>query len=107
MSIDNEYEKSLYEFSVGVTSTTYLNHAPLGLVSNTSIRGRTKGNPPPPPPRISDSNGRIGKIHTQFDSPIRELPEQGVQFDLKVIDDIAGQVKVEMFDCMYGLDETG
>ena len=48
---------------------------------------------------ISRTTGPISKIQTPFDRPLRELSEQGVNFDLEVTDDVTSQVKVEIFDC--------
>ena len=50
------------------------------------------------PPVISQTAGPISKILTPFDSPVREISKQDAKFDLEVIDDVTGQVKVEMFD---------
>ena len=49
------------------------------------------------PPR-SQTTGPISKFRTPLDSPRRELPEQGIKFDLEVTDDVTGQVKVRIFD---------
>ena len=51
-----------------------------------------------PPPEISQTTGPISKFQTPFDSPVRELPVQGQQFDPEVTDDVTGQVKVRIFD---------
>ena len=50
-------------------------------------------------PAISLTAGPFSKIQTPFDSPVRELPEQGVKFDLEAIEDGTGPVKNVMFDC--------
>ena len=49
-------------------------------------------------PEISQTTGPISKFQTPFDSPVRELPEQGKKIDLDVTDDVTGQVKVTIFD---------
>ena len=51
-----------------------------------------------PPPEISQTTGPISKFQTPFDSPVRELPVQGQNFDPGVTDDVTGQVKVRIFD---------
>ena len=51
-----------------------------------------------PPPEISQTTGLISKFQTPFDSPVRELPVQGKNFDPEVTDDVTGQVKVRIFD---------
>ena len=51
-----------------------------------------------PPPEISQTTGPISKFQTPFDSPVRELPVQGIKFDPEVTDDVTGQVKVRIFD---------
>ena len=43
------------------------------------------------------TTGPISKIQTLFDSPERELCKHDVKFDLEVIEDVTGQVKVGMF----------
>ena len=50
------------------------------------------------PPEISQITGPISKIQTSFDSPVREIFKHGAKFDLEVINDVPGQVKVGMFD---------
>ena len=52
----------------------------------------------PPPHVISQTTRPISTIQTPFDSPEREISKHGVKFDLKVTDDVTGQVKVRMFD---------
>ena len=50
---------------------------------------------------ISQITEPISKIQTPFDrfnSPVREISKNGVSFDLEVIDNVTGQVKVGMFD---------
>ena len=56
------------------------------------------GGAKPPPPEISQTTGPISKFQTSFDSPVRELPVQGQQFDPEVTDDVTCQVKVRIFD---------
>ena len=51
-----------------------------------------------PPPEISQTTGPISKFQTPVDSPVRELPVQGQKIDLKVTDDVTGQVKVTIID---------
>ena len=66
-----------------------------GLDSNTSCWGGGGGKGPP---EISQTTGPISKFQTTFDSPVRELPVQGQQFDPEVTDDVTSQVKVRIFD---------
>ena len=49
-------------------------------------------------PVISQTAGPISKIQTPFDSPVRELFKYGMEFDLEVIDDVTGHVKVRMLN---------
>ena len=49
-------------------------------------------------PVISQIAGPISKIQTPFDSSVRELSKWAVNFDLEVINDVSGQVKVEMIN---------
>ena len=74
-----------------------LNPRPAGvwIVTRPAGGGGPKG---PPPPEISQTTGPISKFQTPFDSPVRELPVQGKQFDPEVTDDVTGQVKIRIFD---------
>ena len=49
-------------------------------------------------PVISQTTGPISKIQMTFDSPVRELSQHGVKFDLEITDDVTGRVKVGRFD---------
>ena len=54
------------------------------------------------PPEISQTTGPISKIQTPLDSAGHELTDQGrkFKFDLKVIDDVTGQVKMLKIDIL-------
>ena len=51
------------------------------MVGDTSLLG---GGGAKGPPEISQTTGPISKFQTPFDSPVRELPEQGKKFDVEV-----------------------
>ena len=57
------------------------------------------------PSRVSQTTGPTSKIHTPFDSLLRDLFKRGIHIDLEVIDDVTVQVKVKMFDfSLFRLD---
>ena len=47
---------------------------------------------------ISETAGPLLKMQTPIDDPGRELSNEGIKFDLEVIDDVTGQVNFKMFD---------
>ena len=47
---------------------------------------------------ISQTIGPISKIQIPFDSPVRELSQHGVKFDLEITDDVTGRVIFGIFD---------
>ena len=75
--------------------STHINPRPAGVWLVTRPAG---GGGKGPPHEISQTTGPISKFQTPFDSPVRELPVQGKNFDPEVTDDVTGQVKVRIFD---------
>ena len=57
----------------------------------------------PPPPTHCDLPNywkeRFQNVKPHTTTQVRDHSDQGKKFDLVVIDDVTGQVKVEMFDC--------